>query len=136
MRCAVLALLVACSSGVPARHTQPGEVEFPRPLGGNDVSILLPLPGNVDRPVIAGLGDRDGALVGRRWFDVLVTAHGDIGARTGGAIAFEDFQVVAVRFDLCDRSAIGPCPAGTTGRLRLVLQPLYARAGATFAHDV
>jgi hypothetical protein len=41
MRCAVLALLVACSSGVPAKHAQLGEVGTRRPLGVNDVSILL-----------------------------------------------------------------------------------------------
>lgn len=43
---------------------------------------------------------------------------------------------MGVRFDLCDRSAIGPCPPDARGRLRLVLQPRYTRAGATFAHDV
>ncbi|HEY0992807.1 MAG TPA: hypothetical protein VGD80_37390, partial [Kofleriaceae bacterium] len=51
-------------------------------------------------------------------------------------VAFEDFHVVGVRFDLCDRSAIGPCPPGVAGRVRTVLQPLYVRSGATFAHDV
>lgn len=131
----MLALLAACSSGLPAGHAQ-REPEAVRPLGVNDVSILLPLPGDLRTPVIAGLGDPDRVLIDRGWFDALVTTHGDIGARTGGAIAFEDFQVVAVRFDLCDRSAIGPCPPDVPGRLRLVLQPLYVRAGAPFAHDV
>jgi hypothetical protein len=65
-----------------------------------------------------------------------VTAHGDIAPRNGAAIRFGDFQIVAVRFDLCERAAIGACPRGAPGRLRLVLQPLYLRAGAMFAHDV
>lgn len=136
----MLALLVACSAGVPASQVPPGAATG-RPslganLGANDVSILLPLPHDPGRPLIARLGDPGDALIDRRWFDALVTVHGDIGPRTGGALVFEDLQVVAARLDLCDRTRIGTCPAGTDGRLRLVLQPLYQRAGMTFAHDV
>ncbi|HEY0484101.1 MAG TPA: hypothetical protein VGD37_41565 [Kofleriaceae bacterium] len=133
----MIALLVACSAGAPPRRAPHGDAAMVgRPLGMNDVSILLPLPRDIGRPMIAALDARGGAVVDRRSFDTLVTVHGDIAPRTGGAITFDDFQVVAVRFDLCDRSAIGPCPPEATGRLRLVLQPLYARAGLTFAHDV
>ena len=34
-------------------------------------------------------------------------------------------RVVAVRFDLCDRSAPGPCPEDADGVFRLVLQPVF-----------
>jgi hypothetical protein len=100
----------------------------------NDVSILLPLPRDPRTPVLATIAG-DG-LVERAWFDALVTARHDIAPRIDGPIAFEDFQVVAIRFDLCDRSVIGVCPRDVDGRLRLVLQPLYTRAGLTAAHDV
>jgi hypothetical protein len=137
MRCAVLVLLVACGGSVPAAEVdRAGAVEArgrAPALGMNDVSILLPLPRAGGAPVLAGL---DEGLIDRRWYDALVGARGDIGPRSGEAIAFEDFQVVAVRFDLCDRTAIGVCPRDAVGRLRLVLQPLYVRHGATFAHDV
>jgi hypothetical protein len=132
----VLVLLVACGGAPPAAERMgPVAVEHrgrAPTLGMNDVSILLPLPRALDAPVLAGLNE---ALIGRRWYDALA-GRGDIGPRTGAAIAFADFQVVAVRFDLCDRAAIGACPRDAAGRLRLVLQPLYVRDGATFAHDV
>jgi len=102
----------------------------------NDVSILLPLPREVRVPVLAAVAGDGTELIDRRWYDALVAARGDIAPRNGAAIGFADYQIVAVRFDLCDRSAIGACPSGATGRLRLVLQPLYIRAGETFAHDV
>src|SRR5215475_869164 len=135
MRCAVLVLLVACGGAVPGadRAGAADDRGGSAALGMNDVSILLPLPRDLRAPVIAGL---DEALIDRGWYDALVAGRGDIRPRTGGAIAFEDFQVVAVRFDLCDRAAIGACPREGAGRLRLVLQPLYMRAGAAFAHDV
>ena len=139
MRCAVLVLLVACGGGVSAAQVDragavPVEDRGRAPaLGMNDVSILLPLPPAGGAAVLAGL---DEGLIDRRWYDALVGARGDIGPRSGEAIGFEDFQVVAVRFDLCDRAAIGVCPRDAVGRLRLVLQPLYVRDGATFAHDV
>src|ERR1700759_426026 len=122
MRCAVLALLVACSAGTSVAHVRPAEeATVGGELGMNDVSILLPLPGDVAVPVLATLAGRGAPLVERGWFDTLVTARGDIAPRTGAPIAFDDFQIVAVRFDLCDRSTIGPCPSEAAGRLRLVL---------------
>jgi hypothetical protein len=114
----------------------PVEDAAARPLGMNDISMLLPLPRDLGAPVIAALGGQGEEQIDRRWFDALVTARGDIAPRTGGPVAFEDFHVVGVRFDLCDRSAIGPCPPGVAGRVRTVLQPLYVRSGAMFAHDV
>lgn len=137
--CAVLVVLVACG-GAPAppdRAAAGGGLRAEaQPLGMNDVSILLPLPRDPGMPVLAGLVGDGAAMVDRRWYDALVASRGDIAPRNGAAIGFDDFQVVAVRFDLCDRSVVGPCPRGSAGRLRLVLQPMYLRGGATFAHDV
>src|SRR5262249_30131292 len=136
MRCTLVALLVACSSGIGSERMQRTADAVGGSLDMNDVSILLPLPRDIGAPVLAALGEPGPPLIETRWFDALVSAHGDFGPRTGGPIGFGDFHIVAVRFDLCDRSLIGPCPAAVAGRLRLVLQPLYVRAGATFAHDV
>jgi hypothetical protein len=102
----------------------------------NDVSILLPLPRDPRVPVLATIAGDGAPLVGRDWFDALVTAHDDLGPKVGEPAAYDDFQVVAVRFDLCDRSAVGVCPDGVAGRLRLVLQPCYTSAGATLTQDL
>jgi hypothetical protein len=123
MRCAVLVLLVACSGGAPAvEHARPAGERAPgqvsgetvgqalgQPLGMNDISILLPLPREVRVPVLAAVAGDGTELVDRRWYDALVAACGDIAPRNGAAIRF------AVRFDLCDRSAIGVCPLRSGG---------------------
>jgi hypothetical protein len=50
---------------------------------------------------------------------------------------FDEFHVVAVRFDLCDRPDPGACPAGDDGRLRIVFQPVIAGpSGDASANDV
>lgn len=118
-------LLAACTPAprAPAR---------PAALGLNDVAMLLPLPSEVHTPVLANVE----GLISPAVYDALVTSHADIAPRIGGPIAFGDFHVVALRFDLCDRAAVGVCPAGTDGRLRVVLQPMYLRGGAVAAHDV
>lgn len=90
MRYAAVALLVACSGG-GAAPVHPVEDAAARPLGMNDVSMLLPLPRDLGAPVIAGLGGQGEEQIDRRWFDALVTARGDIAPRTGGPVAFEDF---------------------------------------------
>lgn len=102
----------------------------------SDVSILLPLPRDPRVPILTTIAGDGTALVDRDPFAALVTAPGDIAPKIDAAIRFEDFHVVAIRFDLCDRSTIGVCPGGVEGRLRLVLQPLYLTAGTTFAHDI
>jgi hypothetical protein len=140
-----VALIVVCACG-SAASSAPGAAELaeprrpaPReagPLGMNDVSILLPLPRDPRVPVLAAIATDGAPLVGRDWFDALVTEHHDIGPKVGEPPVFEDFQVVAVRFDLCDRSTAGPCPDGVAGRLRLVLQPCYTTGGATLTHDI
>ena len=101
----------------------------------NDVSVLLPLPRDPGAPVLAALSEEDAGMIDRGAYDAVV-ARGDIAPRAGGPVGFVDFHVVAVRFDLCDRSTVGPCPRDAVGRLRLVLQPLYLRDGVTFAHDI
>ena len=110
MRVAI-ALLAACGAG-----STPGSGES-QPLGLNDVSMLVPLP-PAGGTTLVRMSDGDG-LVPRALFDRLVTGPGDV------IDAYEDFQLVAIRFDLCDRVAAGPCPE-TDGRLRLVFQPMRA----------
>lgn len=137
MKCAALAVLLACAPPASAsRPAPPG----PDPLGMNDLSVLLPLPDDLARPVLAAVGGDGPPLIDRRWFDALVARPADIAPRSGAAAGFGDYQVVAVRFDLCDRRAIGPCPRDAAGRLRLVLQPLYTRGdrtlAQTFAQDI
>jgi hypothetical protein len=129
VRLALLVLLASCAHSAPP---SPAAIEPGHALGMNDVSILLPLPRDPQAPVLASAAE----LVDRAWFDTLVTEHHDIAPRNGATVAFEDFHVVAIRFDLCDRTATGACPTRVPGRLRLVLQPMYTVAGATLAHDI
>lgn len=134
MRSVALVVLCACATAAPgpAPVPIPAPVAKPRALGMNDVSILLPLPGEPSEPVLATIT----GLVDRAWFDAVVTAHGDLGPKLGDLAAFEAFQVVAVRFDLCDRLTIGACPAGGDGRLRLVLQPCVHAGQHILTQDV
>ncbi|MEJ7600321.1 MAG: hypothetical protein WKG01_20595 [Kofleriaceae bacterium] len=102
MRVAIC-LLAACSDLGPAESQ----------LGLNDVSVLVPLPDAGDTRVLR----LDDQLVPRTLFDRIVTGPGDIVA------PLEQFHLVGIRFELCDRVAPGPCP-DDDGRLRLVFQPL------------
>lgn len=130
VRWAALALVWGCASPV-APAVVPAAAET-HGLGMSDVSILLPLPRDPHAPVLGTANE----LIDPAWFDALVVSRHDIAPKNDLPIPFNGFQVVAVRFDLCDRSTIGPCPDGVLGRLRLVLQPLYSAAGETYAHDV
>jgi hypothetical protein len=90
-------------------------------LGMNDVTILLQLPDDpINGTTFARLtGFPTGTdLVPRDVFASLVTAPGDVG------YPYEQFQAVAIRFDLCDRVDANPCPSGADGQLRLTFQPL------------
>jgi len=131
-------VVAACSSGV---HKNPGAdsgvpeppVDAPAPptdapletkkLGMSDISMVLNL-------LLAGdFGRMDGItaardLVPRRLFTQVATSHHDI------AFDYSDFIIFAIRFDLCDRVALGPCPEGADGSLRLVFQPLVPIAAA------
>lgn len=98
----------------------------PRALGMNDVTIVLPLPADPSQPVLARLFDSATPLVDPDWFDAMVFTRRDLGAKDNIAFTRTSFHIVAVRVDLCDRVAPGPCPAGADGRLRLVAQPIVA----------
>src|SRR5262245_5242823 len=126
MRTAALAILLA-ACGVPPLVP----IDDGGELGMNDVSLLLPLPADPAQPTLASI---DG-IVPQNLVASLVFAN-DIAPKNGLPIAYGDFQIVAVRFDVCDRAGAGPCPDDADGRLRLVLQPMYTAADGTFAHDI
>lgn len=83
-------------------------------LGLNDVTLFLPL-----EPLDAGSPfPRPAEMVPFYVFERVSTLPGDV------LTDFARLRVVAVRFDACDRSAPGECPAGAPGVFRLVLQPV------------
>lgn len=132
-----LLALLGCGTPPAARDAAPATPR--RPLGMNDVTILVPLPADRAAPVLAAIDGGPGGvpLVARGHHAALVEVGGDLAPKSGDAVAYGDYHVVGVRFDLCDREEVGPCPAGADGRLRLVLQPLYAGGGgAVLAHDL
>jgi hypothetical protein len=116
----LLLVLAACGDNLPG----PPDGATARTLGLNDVTILLPLPASATTPTLLPLVGGDHDRIAPALFARLVTAPGDVG------MAAETFQLVAVRFDLCDRLAPGPCPAGADGRLRLVFQPILPDGSA------
>jgi hypothetical protein len=109
----VVLMLVACggdSEPAPARA-----------LGMNDVSMLLPLPPTLAVPTLSTIR----GLVPENLVASLVFAN-TIGPKNGAPVAYDDFQIVALRFDICSRDTVGDCPDGEDGRLRLVFQPVHA----------
>lgn len=98
-----------------------------RRLGMNDISIFGPFP--LGPPPLGNINgiDQPKDLVPRTLFAQLVTSHGDI------LNDFEEFGVVAVRFDVCDRTAPGRCPDGADGSMRVVFQPLVLSPTEAFA---
>jgi len=133
----LLPLLAACGStaatAVDATPDSP-PIET-HALSMNDVSILLPLPVDPATPVMMSLNGIAEPLVPSTLFLSLVTLA-MVAPKVPSPIGFGDFQVVALRFDLCDRSTVGVCPAGVDGRLRLILQPTYTSGGVTLANDL
>jgi hypothetical protein len=114
------------SEGGAARDADPGDAGPYFALDMNDVTILVPLPASPAAPVLlrgTDLADDGTSFVPRALFDRLVKD-----SEVGQPILFPDvhakLQLVAVRFDLCDRSAPGECPAGSDARMRLVFQPI------------
>ena len=100
-----------------------------RPLGLNDVTILTPLP-PAAAPVLLRATDAadDGtALVPRELFARL-TADDGFGRAVMRPARYELLELVAVRFDLCDRGLPGACPEAEDGRMRLVFQPIVREA--------
>jgi hypothetical protein len=105
----------------PDQDANGGDAAATQRLGMNDVSMILPT-------TFAGLfGKMTGIdtardLIPRALYDRLVTAHGDITAN------YDDFMIFGIRFDLCNRVAVGPCPEGADGSLRVVFQPMMPQA--------
>jgi hypothetical protein len=96
------------------------------PLEMNDVTILAPLPQSIAAPVLlrgTDLADDGTSLVPRALFDRLVK-QSELAQPILNAPTHERLQLVAVRFDLCDRHLPGKCPEGEDARLRLVFQPI------------
>lgn len=97
--------------------------QAPHPLGMNDITILVPLPEDIDQPVLLRGSDPadDGTpFVPQPLFDRLQKEEGEFSSDT-----YQRLQLVAVRFDLCDHQAPGPCPLTGEASLRLVFQPLH-----------
>lgn len=102
-------------------------------LGLNDVTILAPLPQTGAGPVLlagADLAEDGTPLVPR---DVYDRVSSD--AVTGKPLptldtSYARLQLVAVRFDLCDRHLPGPCAESDDASLRLVFQPISAQGSA------
>lgn len=100
----------------------------PSRLGMNDVTILAPLPRTLDTPVLlrgTDLADDGTAFVPRALFDRLVSEP------SGGSPPLQvdshtRLQLVAVRFDLCERASPGPCRPTEDAQMRLVFQPISA----------
>jgi hypothetical protein len=124
-------LLVACLACGAKQVPATDAATETHALGMNDVSFLLPLPATVDAPTLMTLT----GLVDPAAFSEVVLDRGDLMPKSGVPLAFEQFQVVSLRFDLCDRDALGACPTGAEGRIRMVAQPLAAGAPVT-ASDV
>lgn len=89
-----------------------------RRLGLNDVTVLLPLDSVDAGTPLPG----PEAMVPYDVFDQLTTGRGDI------LTDYDRLRVVALRFDVCDRSQPVPCAAGADGVLRMVLQPALRNA--------
>jgi len=122
MRWFALVALGACSTTPSAQHA----------LGMSDLSILLPLPGDASVPVLSQVDP----LVQADWFQNFILTRGDLGPKNGTGFTYDQFQVVALRFDVCDRSIVGPCPPDVDGRLRLIVQPIQTIAGTVQTVDV
>ncbi len=104
-----------------------------RPLGLNDVTILVPPPATASDALLRGSDvTKDGTpLVPRDLFERLALEPMPDFPAPGGPISadvYDALVVTAVRFDLCDRNLPGACAAGADGRIRLVLQQ-YDGAG-------
>jgi len=133
MRALLVVAVVACSG--PGFAPEP-DLDAPasRALGLDDVSVLLPLPADPATPVLLPLSGSDGALAPTITSAILALMN--IEPRDGDPYSLDQFQVVAVRFDLCMRESTDPCFDTQDGVVRLVLQPVYANATGVTTHDV
>lgn len=104
----------------------------------NDVTILAPLPQASAAPVLlagADLADDGTSLVPHALVDRLVQ-DSDLGTPILGPDTLERLQLIAVRFDLCDRHVPGVCPEAEDARLRLVFQPVSDGPAGPATRDV
>lgn len=86
-----------------------------RPLGLNDATYLLPLSAaDAGSPFPS-----PEAMIPRVLFDRLSTTPGDV------ITDLSRLRIVALRFDICDRSTTAPCSETADGVIRLVLQPTF-----------
>ena len=133
------ALLVTIVTACVACGSDPAALEAgaTRSLGMSDVSILAPLPTDPAVPVLAKLDSAAPTILPVNLVISLAIA-GEIGPRTGELVTYDDFHIVAVRFDPCPRDHFAAtCSEDSDdGRLRLVLQPLYTYQDKIAAHDV
>lgn len=115
-----LVFLVACSPAMPvvdagtpfdAGSYTPTES---RQLGLNDITYLFPLVADAGSPFPA-----PESMIPYALFDRVSTVPGDV------VTDLRRLQLVALRFDVCDRAATGPCPETADGVIRLVLQPTF-----------
>jgi hypothetical protein len=101
-----------------------------QPLDMNDVTILAPLPQSGAAPVLlrgTDLADDGTPLIPRALFDrVARPPEGGGSSPILGSSTFDRIQLVAVRFDLCDRPLPGACPEADDARMRLVFQPIFS----------
>jgi hypothetical protein len=99
----------------------------------NDVTILAPLPLSSSTAVLlrgSDLADDGTAFVPRGLFDRLAAADVLGTSPVLNAATYDRLQLIAVRFDLCDRHLPGVCPESEDARMRLVFQPLQPDGGA------
>lgn len=126
LRVSAVACLVLVGCGAPGRpdagaaEPDGGTGYVPiekRALGLNDVTFLLPLGLDGGRPSPFPAAD---TMIPRVLFDRLTTTPGDV------LTDLSRMRLVAIRFDLCDRSMPTPCEPNADGVLRLVHQPVFS----------
>ncbi|MBX3222297.1 MAG: hypothetical protein KF795_17390 [Labilithrix sp.] len=134
------ALFLACSGGSGAIDAAdpaptpdappPGDPGPYVALGLNDVTILAPVPKDAAGALLGASDSADdgAAIVPRDVFErVALPPVPESGTMpVVPAETYDRLQVVAVRFDLCDRNLPGACAAADDGRVRLVFQPFSA----------
>ena len=109
------------------RRPDPGDAGPFYPLDMNDVTILAPLPPSGATPVLlrgTDLADDGTALVPRALFDRLVEKN-EVAGPVLTPATYGRLQLVAVRFDLCDRHLPGVCAEAEDAQMRLVFQPIF-----------
>jgi hypothetical protein len=110
------------------RRPDPGDAGPFYPLDMNDVTILAPLPPAGATPVLlrgTDLADDGTTFVPRALFDRLVMKEVDGSGPILMPATHGRLQLVAVRFDLCDRHLPGVCAEGEDAQMRLVFQPIF-----------